>query len=36
VVVWFDVEAADFYGNGRLPNPNWGRYLMRSRWEAAD
>ena len=28
--VWFDVAAADFYGNGRLPNPDWGRFLVRS------
>ncbi len=32
--VWFDVTAADFYGNGRLPNPDWGRFLVRSRWSA--
>jgi lipopolysaccharide transport system ATP-binding protein len=30
---WFDVVDADFYGNGRLPNPNWGRFLQRSQWE---
>jgi hypothetical protein len=35
--VWFDVTAADFYGNGRLPNPDWGRVLIRSCWrEVAD
>jgi lipopolysaccharide transport system ATP-binding protein len=31
--VWFDVTASDFYGNGRLPNPDWGRFLVRSCWE---
>jgi lipopolysaccharide transport system ATP-binding protein len=30
---WFDVIETDFYGNGRLPQPNRGRLLMRSRWE---
>jgi lipopolysaccharide transport system ATP-binding protein len=34
--VWFDVLAADFYGNGRLPRPEWGRFLVHSRWEAAE
>jgi lipopolysaccharide transport system ATP-binding protein len=34
--VWFDVTAADFYGNGRLPNPDWGRFLVRSRWTAVE
>jgi len=33
--VWFDVVPADFYGNGRLPNPDWGRFLLRSRWHAS-
>jgi lipopolysaccharide transport system ATP-binding protein len=32
--VWFEVAATDFYGNGRLPNPDWGRFLTRSNWEA--
>jgi lipopolysaccharide transport system ATP-binding protein len=32
--VWFEVTATDFYGNGRLPNLDWGRFLVRSRWEA--
>lgn len=32
--IWFDVIPSDFYGNGRLPNPDWGQFLMRSRWEA--
>jgi hypothetical protein len=31
---WFDVAPADFYGNGRMPNPDWGRFLLRSRWDA--
>jgi lipopolysaccharide transport system ATP-binding protein len=34
--VWFDVSAADFYGNGRLPNPDWGRFLVRSSWKAVE
>ena len=34
--LWFDVEATDYYGNGRLPNPDWGRFLVRSRWEAVE
>jgi lipopolysaccharide transport system ATP-binding protein len=29
----FEVIPTDFYGNGRLPSPNWGRCLIRSRWE---
>jgi lipopolysaccharide transport system ATP-binding protein len=32
--LWFDVVPADFYGNGRVPSPDWGRFLVRSRWEA--
>jgi lipopolysaccharide transport system ATP-binding protein len=32
--LWFDVTATDFYGNGKLPNPDWGRFLVRSRWES--
>ena len=32
--LWFDVTATDFYGNGRLPNADWGRFLVRSRWES--
>jgi lipopolysaccharide transport system ATP-binding protein len=31
--VWFEVTATDFYGNGRLPNPDWGRFLARSTWQ---
>jgi lipopolysaccharide transport system ATP-binding protein len=31
--LWFDVMASDFYGNGKLPNPEWGRFLVRSKWE---
>jgi lipopolysaccharide transport system ATP-binding protein len=34
--VWFNVEAADFYGNGRLPNPDWGRFLVRSTWDKVE
>ncbi len=30
--LWFDVTESDFYGNGRLPNPDWGRFLVRSQW----
>jgi lipopolysaccharide transport system ATP-binding protein len=30
--LWFDVAETDFYGNGRLPNPDWGRFLVRSQW----
>src|SRR5204862_300380 len=30
---WFDVVEADFYGNGRLPEAQRGRFLKRSRWE---
>jgi lipopolysaccharide transport system ATP-binding protein len=33
--LWFDVTATDFYGNGRLPNPDWGRFLVRSQWADA-
>lgn len=32
--LWFDVSANDFYGNGRMPNADWGRVLMRSNWTA--
>jgi len=28
--LWLDVIATDYYGNGRLPNPDWGRFLVRS------
>jgi lipopolysaccharide transport system ATP-binding protein len=31
--MWFDVLENDFYGNGRIPNPDWGRFLVRSSWE---
>jgi lipopolysaccharide transport system ATP-binding protein len=34
--LWFDVTATDFYGNGKLPNPDWGRFLVRSRWAATE
>src|SRR5438067_10694496 len=30
--LWFEVTASDFYGNGKLPNPDWGRFLVRSQW----
>jgi len=30
--LWFDVVPSDFYGNGKQPNPDWGRFLMRSKW----
>jgi lipopolysaccharide transport system ATP-binding protein len=30
---WFDVIETDFYGNGRLPDPTWGRFLVHSDWE---
>jgi lipopolysaccharide transport system ATP-binding protein len=30
--VWFDVVGTDFYGNGRIPNAEWGRILVRSEW----
>jgi lipopolysaccharide transport system ATP-binding protein len=33
---WLDVTAADFYGNGKLPNPDWGRFLVQSQWTALD
>jgi lipopolysaccharide transport system ATP-binding protein len=34
--LWFDVTVTDYYGNGRLPNLDWGRFLMRSRWSSAN
>jgi len=34
--LWFDVAATDFYGNGKLPNPDWGRFLVRSQWADID
>jgi len=34
--VSFDIEAANFYGNGRMPDANYGRVLVRSRWEMVD
>ncbi len=33
-LVAFDVEANDFYGNGRLPGPGLGQTLVRSQWSA--
>jgi lipopolysaccharide transport system ATP-binding protein len=33
--VWFDVTASDYYGNGKLPDPEWGRVLVRSGWSLA-
>jgi lipopolysaccharide transport system ATP-binding protein len=32
--IWFEVTAGDFYGNGRLPKPNGGPFLVRSHWSA--
>jgi lipopolysaccharide transport system ATP-binding protein len=32
--VAFDVEAADYFGNGRVCTPNLGKVLMRSSWSA--
>jgi hypothetical protein len=32
--VSFDVEPVDFFGNGRVPDPGFGRVLVRSRWES--
>jgi hypothetical protein len=32
--VGFDVIATDFYGNGKSPNPDWGRVLLRSTWRS--
>jgi lipopolysaccharide transport system ATP-binding protein len=32
--VWLDVAPANFYGNGRMPSPDWGRFLVRSRWDS--
>jgi lipopolysaccharide transport system ATP-binding protein len=29
---WFDIIEADFYGNGRTPRADWGRFLIRSDW----
>jgi lipopolysaccharide transport system ATP-binding protein len=34
--LWFEVIASDFYGNGKLPNPDWGRCLVRSRWALSE
>jgi lipopolysaccharide transport system ATP-binding protein len=34
--VWFDVEPADFFGNGKCPGPSLGKVLMRSSWSKAD
>jgi lipopolysaccharide transport system ATP-binding protein len=34
--VCFDVLPADVYGNGRLPHPHWGRFVVRSRWESVN
>jgi lipopolysaccharide transport system ATP-binding protein len=34
--LWFEVVPTDFYGNGRLPNPDWGRCLIRSRWSEGE
>jgi lipopolysaccharide transport system ATP-binding protein len=34
--LWFEVVPTDFYGNGKLPNPDWGRCLIRSRWSGVE
>ena len=34
--LWFEVSATDFYGNGKLPNPDWGRFLVRSQWSGGE
>jgi lipopolysaccharide transport system ATP-binding protein len=34
--LWFDVTPSDFYGNGRVPNPDWGRFLVPSHWQVID
>ena len=31
-VIAFDVEAGNFYGNGRTPPPGYGMIRVRSRW----
>ncbi len=33
--LWLDVLENDFFGNGRIPNPDWGAFLVRSTWEPA-
>jgi hypothetical protein len=35
-VAWFDVVESDYYRNGKLPSPDWGRFLVRSRWKAEE
>jgi lipopolysaccharide transport system ATP-binding protein len=32
--IWFDVVPSDYYGNGWVPRPTRGTFLVRSRWEA--
>jgi lipopolysaccharide transport system ATP-binding protein len=32
----FEVVPTDFYRNGKLPNPDWGRCLTRSHWSGVD
>lgn len=34
--LWFEVVPTDFYGNGRLPHPDWGRCLVRSSWSGGE
>jgi lipopolysaccharide transport system ATP-binding protein len=34
--MWVEVTAANYYANGQLPNPEWGRFLVRSRWDAVE
>jgi lipopolysaccharide transport system ATP-binding protein len=32
--LWFEVLPSNYYGNGKLPNSEWGRVLVRSQWSA--
>jgi lipopolysaccharide transport system ATP-binding protein len=34
--VWFEVVAADFYGNGQPPHGNLGAFMVRSEWKVSD
>ena len=34
--ITFDVDPVDFFGNGRIPDPSYGRVLVRSRWDTAE
>ena len=33
---WFAIEPTDFYENGRIPHPDWGRFLVRSTWQPTE